>query len=157
MQTSSLTAEPQPRSAMEESSKRAARKVVLISCGKTKHNAPTTAADLYRGDLFIKSLAFARTLEADAIYILSAKYGLLELNDRVEPYELTLKTLPAAARREWAAKVLQKLGRWADLRNDEFVFLAGDEYRRHLMPQLNHTSAPLQGLRFGEQLAWLSR
>ena len=131
--------------------------VVLISCGKTKHQSPTRAADLYRGSLFIKSLAYAKSLKPKSIYILSAKYGLLDLDDHVEPYELTLNNMKNLARSEWAQEVLASLREKTDLMSDHFVFLAGLNYRRHLEQNMARSSAPLEGLSFGKQLAWLSR
>lgn len=131
--------------------------VVLISCGKTKHHAPARAADLYRGALFVKSLAYARSIKPKGIYILSAKYGLLDLNDPIEPYELTLNKMKKPARNEWAQKVLASLREKADLASDHFVFLAGDKYRDCLESSITNSSAPLEGLKFGEQLSWLSK
>ena len=131
--------------------------VVLISCGKTKHHSPTRAADLYRGSLFIKSLAYAKSLKPKNIYILSAKYGLLNLDDHVEPYEMTLNNMRHSARNDWAHKVLVSLGEKTDLASDHFIFLAGLNYRQCLEQSMKNSSAPLEGLRFGKQLSWLSK
>lgn len=51
------------------------------------------AKDMYVSDLFKKSLEYARRLNPAKIYILSAKYGLLELDDMIEPYEITLNEM----------------------------------------------------------------
>ena len=40
------------------------------------------------------------------------------------------------------------------LDNDKFIILAGDKYRKYITPELAHWSAPLKGLRIGQQLSW---
>lgn len=52
------------------------KKIGLISCVSKKLNCKTKAKDLYTSPLFKYSLAYARKLNPDKIYILSAKYGL---------------------------------------------------------------------------------
>lgn len=45
----------------------------------------------------------------------------------------------------------------ADLKNDEFTFLAGDTYREFLLPELYHVKLPMKGLKIGQQLQWLTK
>lgn len=131
------------------------RTIALISCGKSKLKEPATAQRLYTGDLFQKSLAYARLRNADAIYILSAKYGLVELDQMIEPYEKTLNRMPAAEVKRWAEEVLIELRSRTDFTSDRFIFLAGDKYRSLLISHLAHFEVPLQGLGFGKQLQFL--
>ena len=51
--------------------------IVLISCSSEKESTATTAEQLYTSSLFKKSLARAKKLNPDAIYILSGKHHLL--------------------------------------------------------------------------------
>lgn len=131
--------------------------VVLVACVKSKRDRPCCADEMYISDLFQKSMAYARALKPARIFILSAKYGLLSLGDVIAPYELTLKTMKAAARKEWAQSVLDALRQKCDLDADRFVFLAGMPYRKYLEPHLRHHAAPMKGLPFGKQLQWLDR
>jgi cytoplasmic iron level regulating protein YaaA (DUF328/UPF0246 family) len=134
------------------------RDVVLIACGKTKAPVPSPARDLYQGDLFQKCLAYAeKVLNADAIYVLSAKYGLVPINERIEPYEKTLNNASVAEKRDWADRVLAQLREVADLEQDRFTILAGENYRQHLLPHLRYHALPLRGLMFGQQLSFLTR
>ena len=55
------------------------KKVTLISCVKKKLDLKSKAQDLYQSPLFKKNLAYAKQINSDEIYILSAKYGLLKL------------------------------------------------------------------------------
>lgn len=133
------------------------RMVILISCVSMKLKKPAKARDLYISPLFRFNLAYAESLKPDAIYILSARYGLVPLNKKLSPYNETLNTKKASEVRRWAEKVLVQLRRVTDLERDEFILLAGDRYRRHLMPHLVHTRIPLRGLGLGKQLQFLKR
>ena len=68
-------------------------KIGLISCTKKKKLSPCQAQELYSDStLFSYVLDYCRK-HYDKIYILSAKYGLVELNQKIKPYDLTLKTM----------------------------------------------------------------
>ena len=69
------------------------RKIVLISCVSKKLVHAAKVRDIYVSPLFRLNLAYAESLKPDAIYVLSAKHGLLPLDDQIEPYELTLNTM----------------------------------------------------------------
>jgi hypothetical protein len=133
------------------------KKIVLISCVSQKQLYRSKAKDLYISALFKKNLAYARRLNPDAIYILSAKYGLLDLETEIDPYNQTLNTMSSAENRSWAEKVLQQLGRVADLKQDHFIFLAGEKYRKNLLPHLTSYEIPMEGLTIGRQLQALSK
>ena len=95
----------------------------------------------------------------DKWYILSAKHGLVEPTRIIQPYDETLKRMPQAERREWAAKVFQQLlPELPDPQNCTLFFHAGAEYRRTLIPMLAargyDCKVPLDGLAIGEQLSW---
>lgn len=60
-------------------------------------------------------------------------------------------------RKEWSKVVVNQLKSVADLKNDEFTFLAGDRYRKYLLTELNRVKIPMQGLKIGEQLQWLTK
>lgn len=129
-------------------------KVVLISCVAKKRNCVSLAKDLYVSPLFKGAYRYAQKLDADIIYILSAKYGLLNCNDFVQPYNETLNTKPLKEVQQWAKEVYCQLCKVADPKTDEFVFLAGERYRKYLLPLLKNVSVPLQGMGIGKQLAF---
>ena len=62
------------------------KRIVLIYCVKTKLDHPTKAEDLYISNLFKNYLAYARYIKPDLVFILSAKYGLLKLDEQIAPY-----------------------------------------------------------------------
>ncbi len=140
----------------QEDEKEDKRKIVLIACVSKKLSTRAKAKDLYISPLFRKNLTYARSLNPDAIYILSAKYGLVELETEIDPYNHTLNTLTAGEIKAWANHVLLQLAQVADLRNDHFIFLAGMKYRKYLLPHLASYEIPLEGLPIGKQLQFLS-
>ena len=133
------------------------RRIVLISCVSSKLDTRAPARELYISPLFKFNLAYAQSLKPDAIFILSAKHGLLALDAVVAPYNETLNTKKHADIRAWAATVLKELEKKTDTKKDEFIFLAGERYRRYLVPALAHVQIPLAGLGLGRQLQFLKR
>lgn len=131
------------------------KKIVLISCASKKVQRKTQAKDLYISPLFVGNLRYARSLKPDGIFILSAKYGLLELDREVEPYNTTLKDMPRTQVKAWADKVIEQLKEQADLQRDHFIFLAGAKYRIYLVPHMASYEVPLQGMTIGKQLQFL--
>ena len=130
------------------------------------------AKDLYdESDLFRKSWKYATLLKPDKIYILSAKHGLLNPNQEIDPYDITLcyvskkereKTpdihvLTKEERLGWYKKVLSQLREVSDLTTDYFTILAGRNYSEGLVEHITHSNDPMDGLRSGERKAWLKQ
>jgi len=132
------------------------KKIVLISCVSKKKPHKAKAEELYLSPLFVGNLRYAKSLRPDGIFILSAKYGLLELDREIEPYDVTLKDMSSAQVKAWANDVLEQLRKRTDLQSDHFIFLAGDRYRKHIIPHLASYEIPLQGMTIGKQLRYLA-
>jgi hypothetical protein len=132
------------------------QKFALISCVKKKLPHKTEAQHLYISPFFKKSLQFAKNLNPSGIFILSAKHGLLDLETVIEPYELTLTTMPTHQRKAWAKQVIQQLQKVADIQYDHFTILAGSKYREFLLPHLTYYETPLAGMGIGQQLQFLT-
>ena len=134
------------------------KRVILISCVSKKVQYPTKAENLYQSTLFKFALQYAKMQNADRIYILSALYGLLELSDVVAPYEKTLNSMKEFEIKQWSEKVVdQIIQKGLDLKTDQFIFLAGNNYRKYIIPNIQKISIPMKGLRIGEQLAYLKK
>lgn len=131
------------------------KRIYLIACASRKKDKAAVVSELYDSSLFKLSLAYAAACKPDAIHILSAKYGLLNLNQKIPPYNLTLNKMSAAARKHWAHLILEQIAERYDLRKDRFIFLAGQHYRQYLVPYLSFYEVPMEGLRIGEQLRYL--
>ena len=133
------------------------KRAVLFSCVSQKLPHAALAKDLYVSSLFKFCLRYAQTLKPDVVFVLSAKYGLVALDQPIEPYNDTLNTKRDAEIRQWAQGVLQQLRTKIDLERDTVIFLAGEKYRRHLIGQIRHTEIPLSGLTIGRQLQFLKQ
>lgn len=134
--------------------------IYLISCVAEKAAQACAAKDLYQSTLFRLSRAFAEKYvdprNGDRWYILSAWWGLLDPEDEIAPYDLTLNKMSKADRQRWAAYVIEQLERIPGVENACLVFLAGSRYREFLLPWAGaRAEIPLQGLKIGEQLSWL--
>lgn len=103
-------------------------RIALISCSKLKADHPCSARELYApSQLFSLSYQYAKR-NADKVYILSAKYGLVEETDVIAPYDLTLADLPEHRQRDWANYVLAQMGERFNLEHNTFLILAGRCY-----------------------------
>jgi len=131
------------------------KKIVLISCVSKKLSYKSDAKNLYISPLFRYNLKYALSLKPDKIFILSAKYGLIKLDDKITPYNKTLNKMKKAERQEWAKKVLMQLSAETDINNDEIIFLAGKNYREYLIPHISNYEIPLEGMGIGKQLKFL--
>ena len=131
-------------------------RIVLISCVSKKLAYKTIAKNLYISPLFRGNLAYAQSRQPDKIFILSAKYGLVKLEQELEPYNQTLNEMSATENKQWAKKVLEQMHEeMIDFENDEVIFLAGEKYRKNLLSHFHKASIPLQGLGIGRQLKYL--
>lgn len=134
----------------------------LISCTKKKQNYPCKASEMYSAsDLFRKAYGYA-VKKYDFVVILSAKYGLLFQNDRIEPYNLTLNDMSSDEAKKWAERVFEQMNNRLQLRDfDKAFFHAGKRYRQCLIPKLEsigiHCEVPLGNLGIGKQKAWYGR
>lgn len=144
------------------------KKIVLIACVSKKEDKKSKARDLYKSSLFKSSLAYANKLNPDRIFILSALHYLLDLDKEIEPYNVTLSNVPkekrkiglkildSAEKKEWGKIVIEQLSKQTDLKNDNFIVLAGQEYIKPIIDSISHLTNPLKGLRQGERVKFLN-
>ena len=131
----------------------------LVSCVKTKLPDRAPARELYVSPWFRKARAVIEAAEWPW-YILSAKYGMVDPDAFIEPYEKTLNAMRKHERIEWSRRVMRALDpHLADV--DSVVIFAGGKYREFLAPALHERGitvhVPMEGLGSGEQLARLNR
>lgn len=133
------------------------KRIVLISCASTKLLHKSEAKNLYISPLFKLSLKYAKSLNPDNIFILSAKHGLLHLEKRIAPYNLTLNDMKTDKIKKWAKIVIRQLEESVNLKRDEIILFAGEKYRRYLISHLSNCKIPLKGLSIGRQLKYLKQ
>jgi cytoplasmic iron level regulating protein YaaA (DUF328/UPF0246 family) len=129
--------------------------VVIINCSKKKNSGKMMASDLYCGKMFKGALKYAKTYNRP-IFILSAKYGLIQLDDVIEDYNLKITMLNKAEKLKWTKLVLIQ---WRILIKDyeSVVFLCSEEYSKLIIPNIrNKYLLPLKGLTMGYQLQFFT-
>ncbi len=133
-------------------------RIGLISCTKSKTTYPAPARDLYAPSALFRGALNYLESQTDVTYVLSAKYGLLPLDQVAEPYDQTLKDATPTYRREWARKVAQELQlrHGPSLAGITFEVHAGEAYGSDLLPLLKAAGAtcvsPVEGMTIGERL-----
>lgn len=146
------TADQEARRAELQAELGAAGSCILISCSSTKLDHAAPAKDLYTSPLFRKARELAER-SGRPWMILSAKHGLLDPEQIVEPYDLALSDLRAEQRHQWAGMVRRQLSaRWEGLAT--FEIYAGKLYLA-AVEGLEYTE-PLAGLQVGERLRTLN-
>ncbi len=142
----------------------------LISCSAQKLDRAAPARELYTSALFRGSLSYAER-RCSSVFVLSAKHGLVELDQVVEPYNLKLNDLNRKDRAAWATYVATALDRTFEDRREEptlrwasFLLLAGVAYTAPLVLELvegwrvhqDSIEQPLARMQIGQRLAFLA-
>jgi hypothetical protein len=140
------------------------RSAALIGCSKSKAvrwpNA-LPARELYVGDLFKAQLAYAQTvleLPDEHIFVMSARYGLVPINETIASYDRTLADMSRREQEAWANLVLDSLQE--AMPNVRMVhILAGKLYheplkRSFLAADIELLTVAPSGFGYGQQVAW---
>lgn len=135
------------------------RRIYLVACVARKASYRAPAQELYTSDWFRKARAYVLKSGAPW-FILSDLHGLVQPDEVLDPYDVTLKKAGAAARRAWAQRVQGQMERMLP-DADEIIILAGNDYRKYLEPWLRarfaSVRAPMRGLIIGKQKQWLAQ
>ena len=133
----------------------------LVACCKRKLPTSAPARDIYIGTLFKSTRAYvlSQLRPGDDWMILSTKYHLVRPQRELDPYEMTLNTLTAQERRNWAHHVLRMLIPVAKT-YDKLVLFAGANYTKYLLKPLGEAGItvelPLLGKGgYGSQVKWI--
>lgn len=123
-------------------------RLVVATCGARKRGYRTTAADLYTGPYARACIAWAQRTPADARLILSSRYGLVRLDQELDPYETTWRSPDAisAWRLRGQAEVLGVIDA------DVVTLAGGREYLARLRGIWPHATQAFDGP-MGVQLA----
>lgn len=132
------------------------RKVGLISCTKSKREGKHRAESLYTSPLFKKSFEYSLR-RFDNIHLLSAKHGVLDLDEKIECYDKTLNNMDYEEREKWSKRVASELNEKYS-KNDTLFFLCGKRYYELVTDYLEIPYQILmEGMGIGERLHWLNK
>jgi len=126
--------------------------VIIVACGSKKRNEPSRARDLYAGPYFRAALSYALAVApARDVFILSAKYGLVGLNEVIAPYDKKLGD-PFSVTEFSLTDQAEVLG----LLQKKVVVLGGKINVGLCRKVWRDVEAPLEGKGgIGAQIAWL--
>jgi len=147
------------------------RTVAIVGCGKAKREGgPYRARELYTSQLFLAALDHAERT-AMRVFILSAKYGILETGSLVMSYDQTLADRGPRGIEPWADRCLMSVVEQLHPSPDAPITVAiyaGAAYARPLRDKLvgwnlaaPHREGsitveePLAGMQIGQRLHWL--
>ncbi|MGW5277218.1 DUF6884 domain-containing protein [Streptomyces sp. NPDC004044] len=127
--------------------------LVVIPCGSRKLGRSARAADMYVGSYHRACRKAADALQPDRLLILSARHGLLDLDDVIEPYDT-----PHGAADAITAQDLLKQAAMRDIvLLDPVVALGGARHVSLVRTIWPHARTPLAGTRgMGEQMSRLA-
>jgi hypothetical protein len=132
-------------------------RIALLSCTSSKKNYKCETCELYsESPRFRLAYEYAKLI-ADRVFILSAKYGLLQEFDIIEPYNEILNEKTTQERRLWSDKVINELKVVSNLQEDEFIVIAGESYNEFILPELKQYWQPLKGKALGEWIPELKK
>jgi len=118
-------------------------KIALIACVKEKQQSPCKAIEMYTGERFLVCVQKAKNWNADKIFILSGKYGLLTSETIIEPYDLNLDTQSEAFQLSWGEKVIESLKKQTNIKADEYLICCNVIYLKPFLQldlKYNHSS-----------------
>jgi hypothetical protein len=114
------------------------KRIILISCAAKEINSTAKAKNVYVTDTFKKSLDYAYSLKPDKIFFLTLNQGLIGVGEELLSSTETLDDKEESEIMSWADEILEMLKLQADLQEDEFIFLAGLNYRQYLIPHIKN-------------------
>ena len=127
--------------------------LVVITCGSRKldHRAP--AGELYIGSYHRACRRAAEALEPERLLILSSAYGLLRLEDVVDPYDTGVDDPDSIT----AAELIVQAEQRGVLSLDPVVVFAGGRHVRLARAVWPHALSPLTGVGgMGKHIAYLN-
>ena len=131
---------------------------LLLGCSSEKLPGRAAARDLYASPRFQRRRRYAEA-SAKPWAIVSAKHGLVDPNELIDPYNLSLDALSDAERATWAAGVAAALeARYGRLGGRTFELHASRLYGDPLEPELRrrgaHLTRPLRHVSLYQEAAW---
>jgi len=131
------------------------KSIVLLMCGKNKLCKRAKVKDLYTSPRFQKSIQYAKTLtDYSNIYVLSAKHGLLGLEQEIDPYDKSIYEMSVQEKKSWADMVIKSLRNISNLKEDKYIFLTDDDYSEYLLPFLVYFELPLKDISHDYHSEW---
>ena len=119
-----------------------ARTLVLVGCGAAKNPGKLPAREKYSSNYSHLKNEYAEVV-GDDWFIVSAKYGVVHPDERIDDYDVTVRDMNAEERENWGNRtgneIVEEVDRIIDDRDeviDEIHLLLGSAYQEPLMEDL---------------------
>lgn len=129
------------------------KKICFVGCTKHKKSYKCKASELYSESVnFRKQINIISKIYKCEYYILSAKHGLVNPSDILEPYDLSLYNMNTKEIEKWVENVKNQMNDVFDCKNIHAIFLCGEKYRKNLLDIFYSYEEPFKGLGIGQQM-----
>lgn len=131
--------------------------IAIIPCTNQKSSIPGPAREVWQGQHFQLTLAHTEIFY-DKVYVMSFKYGMIEPDFRIEPYDLNIKYANARQKLEWWWKIRDDVKRIAEEDKPSLIAVyTGSFERDRLMREfvrngVRQVILPWEGLGIGERM-----
>lgn len=127
--------------------------LIVIPCGRRKLERRARVADMYTGSYHRACRSAAEALRPGRLVVLSAGYGLLDLEEVIEPYDTPIGSADSVG----ASLLMEQAVRRHLVDLDPVVVLGGRRHVALATAVWPHALTPLAGTRgIGQQFARLS-
>jgi hypothetical protein len=131
-----------------------------VGCGKAKQSRACRAAELYTGSLTRLAIKWMER-NCEEFYILSAKFGLLDPDRVIKPYNVKLSDYSDEEQISWGNMVADGLHAMFNTNCTPFLVMAGSDYSSAFMPKLTRIGLDgyvyevCKGLKMGNRMRWI--
>jgi hypothetical protein len=131
--------------------------VAIVPCTSQKTEVGGRARDVWHGPHFELILAHAEIFY-DKVYIMSYKYGLIEPDFVIEPYDLDMRTAPTGEKLKWWWKMKQDIKALCETDPILIGLYTGDFERDRIIREflrngVEQIIVPFEGLGIGQRQA----
>lgn len=134
------------------------KNICFVGCTKSKQNYECSAKEMYSKSVYFnKQLKYIDFMYNCEYYILSAKYGLLSPDTKIQPYDLSLNYMSTEEYNKWVDIVSKEIIENIDINNVNAIFLCGKKYRGKLMNLFKNYEEPFKSLGIGQQMKKMNK
>ncbi len=128
----------------------------LVGCTKDKEEEPCKARDLYgKSWVFRMSVRYVES-KCREWYVLSGKYGVVEPDRVIAPYEKAVSEMPKAEYAEWCALIQDGVRERVTGSRPTLILMAGEKYAKPVRALGLPVQEPLAGMSTGARRKWLA-
>lgn len=129
--------------------------VAIIPCTNQKAEVAGTPREIWTGTHFQLVLAHAEMFY-DRVMVMSYKYGFIDMDFMVEPYDFDVRTASVSEKLKWWFKVRQDIHDLADAKPLLIALYTGDFERERIIREfqrcgMNQIILPFEGLGIGQR------